>query len=104
MILSKKRYIFCNCILDNDDNLIFDLNVCYVSYFIISLTVFESVRYIYIYILFYNFDLKQHCKEQDNNNRLWKHKRTSFHICLPIGKKLQMSVTIKNQIKSTLIK
>ena len=37
--LNNKFYTFCCCILDYDDNIIFDLNVSYVSFLMIFLTV-----------------------------------------------------------------
>ena len=51
MILNNERYIFCYCILDYDDIYIFDLNVYDVSFFIISLKIYESAKEIY----------KEHC-------------------------------------------
>ena len=40
VILNNECYIFLYCILDYDDNLIFNLNVSYVSFLIISFTIF----------------------------------------------------------------
>ena len=47
LILNKKRYILCYCILDYDDDLIFDLNVSYVEFLIICFTISESVKETY---------------------------------------------------------
>ena len=43
VILKNDIYIFCCSILNYDDNVIFDLNVSYMSFIIISLTYFELV-------------------------------------------------------------
>ena len=49
--MSNKLYIFCYCKLNYDDNLIFNLNVSYMSFLIISLTIFVTFKEIY----------KEHC-------------------------------------------
>ena len=67
VILKKRRYIFCYCILGYDGNLILDLNVPYVSFLIIFLTIFESVKEVYKERCPI-FDQKHHWKEQDKNN------------------------------------
>ena len=40
VILNNKSYIFCYCILNYDDNIIFDLSVSHISFIIILLTIF----------------------------------------------------------------
>ena len=52
VILHNKRYIFCYCIFNYDDNFIFDLFFSYMSFIIIIITNFESVISCHFYQTF----------------------------------------------------
>ena len=115
--MNSKRYILCYCILNYDDNLIFDLNVSYMSFTIIFIPNFKSVischlchifsnqskNYIkYIFqILIYTSIIKYKIRKIDFS------RRTNLHFLfvgqLVRNNTFQCLSTVKANIKSSII-
>ena len=72
--LNNKRHILCYCILNYDDNRIFDLYVYYMSFIIIFTTNFESVI---LYHFCHNFS--KHSKNYINFHLKFRSTRALEH-------------------------